>query len=241
MTTEIQRFANSRRVRLPAKVNRTMINKTVPWIESFWHAHKRFPSDSELLTQFNFGGVAAGAAGGKAELDLLQRLKLTKEFRAALKVRGIEGWNPLDSSGAQLDASALTPEQIATISVLANIADTRPMNVKLVALGVTPEQLNGWMSDPTFNRSLAARADETLGNIYPEAVNSLNRRVKQGNTTALKFYFELTGRAQTPEQINLRLAMQHLIESVQKHVKDPDVLQAIARDFQAVQQMGGDN
>jgi hypothetical protein len=228
-------FNNSSRRRLPDKVNLKMVNLVVAFVEEFWHAQKRFPSDSELLTKFNFGGVVAADAGGPEELELLQKLKLTKQFRLACKSRGIT-YNPFDPAGGS-DFSVLEPEQIAAISILTNFADTRPQNLKLSAIGVTPEQIQGWMVNPRFNRELASRADEQLNNIYPEAVTSLNRRVKNGNVAAIKFYFELTGRAVTPEVINLKLAMQHLIEAVQKHVRDPDVLAAIASDFRQVQQI----
>lgn len=231
---ETRSFANSHRTVLCAngKITLKTVNKVVPWVESFWHAQKRFPTDSELLTQFNFGG---GAFDATREADLLQQLKLTRQFRAALKDRGIT-FNPLDPSGST-EWGQLSPEQIAAIAVLTNFADTRPQGLKLNQLGVTPEQIQGWMVNPHFKSALTARADEQLNNIYPEAVTSLNRRIKGGNVAAIKFYFELTGRAQTPEIVNLKLAMQHLIEAVQKHVQDPAVLQAIARDFEAIESL----
>lgn len=230
-----QTFVNSRRKRLPDRVNLTMVNKVVPWVETFWHQAKRFPTDTEFVTEFNFGGQPASNAGARVEFDLLQRLKLTKQFKAALKARGIT-FNPFSEVGSQ-DFTRLTAEQVAAISILTNFADTRPQLLKLKEIGVTPEQIQGWMVNPIFNRQLATRADEQLNNIYPEAVTSLNRRIKHGNITAIKFYFELTGRAVTPEVVNLKLAMQSLIEAVQKHVQEPAVLEAIARDFQAINQI----
>ena len=211
----------------------TMVNKVVPWIETFWFAQKRFPSDTELVTVFNFGGQPLNSAGSKVEFDLLQKLKLTKQFKLALNARGIT-YNPFSESGSQ-DFSKLSPAQVATISLLTNFSDTRPTPLKLRSINVTTEEIQGWMVNPEFNRLLTARADEQLNNIYPEAVTALNRRIKNGSVPAIKFYFELTGRATTPETLNLKLAMQHLIEAVQKHVHDPLVLEAIARDFQAVQ------
>ena len=60
------------------------------------------------------------------------------------------------------------------------------------------------------------------------------KKVRSGDVPALKFYYEITGRASSPEAINLKMTMAKMIEAVQKHVKDPAVLQAIASELQGV-------
>ncbi len=59
--------------------------------------------------------------------------------------------------------------------------------------------------------------------------------MKNGNINALKFYWEITGRSQSPELVNVKMMMMKVIEAVQKHVKDPAVLAAIGEEIQQAQ------
>lgn len=195
--------------KFPNKVGPKFVNKILPWVETFWHTHKRYPRDEELVHKFGFD-----------QTQLLQ-LHHSKFYANCLALRGIKREPNAD----------LSAEQVAAITMITNFSDTRPTEVKMAAIGVTEEQLNGWYSDPTFQRELASRADATLDNIFPEAQAQLARQIKKGNFPALKFYYEITGRAQSPETVNVKLAMMRLIEIVQKHVQDPEVLAAIAEEM----------
>lgn len=198
----------------PEKVGPKFVNKILPWVETFWHSHKRYPRDEELVHKFGF-----------SETQLLQ-LHHSKFYKKCLEMRGI-------SRDPESDLSAA---QVAAITLVTNFSDTRPTHVKMASIGVTEEQLNGWYADPTFQREMASRADSILDNIFPEAQAQLARQIKKGNFPALKFYYEITGRAQSPETANVKLAMMRLIEIVQKHVKDPEVLSAIASEMRSTAQ-----
>lgn len=187
------------------------VKKILPWVEMFWHNHKRYPTDAELADRFGF------------DAEQLQVLRYSKFYNDCLKQRGI----------SQVQ-EYFTPEQVATIAMVTNFADPRSLDVKLAAIGVTAEQYNGWMANPAFKRELAARADDIMENIYPEAQAQLAKKIRNGHFQALKFYFEVTGRANSPETVNLKLTMQRLVEAVEKHVKDPAILAAIASELQAV-------
>ena len=196
----------------PAKVGPKFVNKIMPWVETFWHTHKRYPRDEELVHKFGF-----------TETQLLQ-LHNSKFYKNCLEMRGIVREPKAD----------LTAEQVAAITLITNFSDTRPVDVKMASIGVKPEQLNGWYQHPEFQRELASRADSMTDNIFPEAQAQLARQIKAGNFPALKFYYEITGRAQSPETMNVKLAMMRLIEIVQKHVRDPEVLSAIATEMREV-------
>lgn len=201
-----------RRLLLPkGKIGPQFTKKILPWVETYWHNNKRYPSDTELCTRFGFD-----------HLDL-QRLHSSKFYAECLRVRGITR-----------EAGTLTDKQVAAVSLVTNFSDTRPTAAKLAAIGVTPEEYNGWLSNPTFKNELTVRADDILDNVYPEAQAALAKKVKSGDINALKFYYEITGRAQSPETVNMKLTMVRLIEAVQKHVKDPKVLEAIANEINAV-------
>jgi hypothetical protein len=183
--------------------------KVIPWIEIFWHSRKRYPTDTELAQQF----------GWNAEEIL--RVAGSKFFNNCLKQRGIR----------RSDSVFLTEKQVACISLVTNFADPRSVSVKLAGIGVTSEMYNGWMQDSQFKRELAARADDILDNVYPEAQAAFAKKVRSGDMVALKFYYEMTGRANSPEAINVKMTMARLIEAVQKHVRDPAILAAIAAEL----------
>lgn len=201
-----------KKLELPkGKIGPNFTRKVLPWVEVFWHTHKRYPSDADLATQFGF------------EAADLQRLHASKFYLACLHDRGISH-----------KPKFFSPEQVAAISLITNISDTRPVAAKLAAIGVTSEMYNGWLQSPEFKAELTARADEILDNVYPQAQAALAKQVTNGNINALKFYYEITGRASSPESVNLKLTVVKLIEAVQKHVKDPEILKAIAGEIQGV-------
>lgn len=201
-----------RKISMPkGSLGPNFVRKVLPWIELFWHSHKRFPTDTELSAEFGFDST-----------DLL-RLKGSKYLKECLKSRGI-----------RMTDDFFSEKQVAAIALITNFADTRPVNAKLSGIGVTSEMYNGWLQDPKFKRELAARADDILENVYPEATAALAKKVRSGDMNALKFYFEITGRASSPEAINVKMMMARLIEAVEKHVKDPEILALIANEIRAV-------
>lgn len=185
--------------------------RVMPWIETFWHNKKRYPTDGELAAQFGWTAQ---------EIEFIH---FSKFYNDSLERRGITR-----------EENYLTEKQVAAISLISNFSDTRTSAVKMASIGVSTEEINGWYANPTFQRELAARADAILDNVFPEAQAQLARQIKNGHFPALKFYYEITGRAASPEQLNLRAAMVRIIEAVQKHVKDPAVIQAIANEVQGL-------
>lgn len=202
----------TRKLEMPkGKIGPQFTRKIVPWVEVFWHSHKRYPTDTELAAQFGF------------DADDLLKLKASKFYNNCLRDRGITP-----------SQDFFTEKQVAAIALITNFTDNRPVDAKLAGIGVTPEMYNGWMQDGRFKRELQSRADDILDNVYPEAQAQLAKQVRNGNFQALKFYYEVTGRANSPEAINVKMTMARLIEAVQKHVKDPAVLAAIASEIQSV-------
>jgi hypothetical protein len=201
-----------RKIQMPkGQLGPNFTKKILPWVEVFWHSHKRYPTDTELSAEFGFNA------------DDLMRLKASKFYNECLKNRGISQ-----------NVTFFTEKQVAAIALITNFTDNRPVDSKLAGIGVTPEMYNGWMQNPAFKRELQSRADDILDNVYPEAQAALAKKVRTGDMAALKFYFEITGRASSPETINLKMTMARMIEAVQKHVKDPAVLQAIASELSSV-------
>lgn len=188
--------------------------KILPWVEQYWFSCGRYPSDAELIERFGF-----------TQLEV-EKIHASKFYKECLKDRGIR---PPSSS------LHFTEKQNAAITIMSNVHDTRNTANKLAAIGVTPQMYNGWMHDPAFKSELQRRVDDVLDHIYPDAQAALAKQVKNGRMDAIRFYYEITGRAVTPETVNVRAMMVRVIEAVQKHVKDPAVLSAIAEEIKSAE------
>lgn len=199
-------------IKFPKQIGPQFVNKAMPWFETFWHNRGRYPANDEILGHFKF------------TIQEVELLNASPFWRKCCERRGIR----------LPEQHSLSVEQVAAISLITNFSDRRSIPAKCAALNITEEQLNGWYADPEFKRELATRTDAVLDNAFPEVQASLIKQIQKGNFPAIKFYYEITGRAQTPEQINLKLALIKIQEAVQKHVKDPEVLQAIAAELNPV-------
>lgn len=196
------------------QIGPAFVNKFMPWFERFWHENKRYPSTADIITQFGFT---------PEQINLLHSSKF---WLQSLDRRGIR------RPGS--DDYKLSERQIAAIAIMSNFTDRRPVEARLAEINVSPEELQGWMSDPAFKNHFHSRAQDAFDNVAPVATVSLAKQIERGNFQAIKFYYEITGQAQSPEAVNVRQAMNVLIEAVQKHVKDPAVLEAIAQEVQTI-------
>lgn len=195
------------------------VKRIMPWFEQYYFAKKVYPGAAEIIQRFGF------------TLEQVNQLNSHKFWLRALDNRGITrpGREPHE----------LSERQIAAITIITNFHDVRNPVAKLASIGVSEEELNGWYQNVFFKAELNARADEILDHVAPDATAALAQAIKRGNFQAIKFYYEITGKAQSPEAVNLKQAMQVLIEAVQKHVKDPAVLEAIASEVQSIRQVQG--
>lgn len=202
-------------MRFPKQIGPNFVARVMPWVETFWHGKKRYPTVDEFMTKFNFTALE------------VERMNLSPFWIKSCERRGIRITSDSD----------LSPKQVAAISLITNFSDRRPITIKMAAIGVTEEELNGWYADPQFTRELNARADQTLELGYAEVQAAFMKEVQKGNFQAIKFYYEVTGRTKNEEAQNLKAIVTQLIEAVQKHVQEPEVLAAIANEIQSMQQI----
>lgn len=147
--------------------------------------------------------------------------------KKALKDRGIP-WE-------QHSQSELTQEQVAAAIVVMNFADTRSIKDKLSQLGVNINQYYAWLNDPQFKNLVNSLADQNLENIRPAAIAEFTKKINAGDWQAIKYFLDNTGAIQN-EAPQGEALMGALIEILQRHVKDPATLMAIANDIKAVTQ-----
>lgn len=149
--------------------------------------------------------------------------ELTSEaFRLALENRGID------------IGSELNEEQIAAIISLTNFDDRRARNTKLAEMGISLAKWSGWKRNPTFKAYLESLSNDALRSSVNVAHEGLIKAMDRGQVEAVKYYMEHTGRAEAPRVQNLQVALARLVESIQIHVRDPEVLTKIAADFDRI-------
>jgi len=185
--------------------------------ESIWFNKKRLPTDAEYrdaLIQWD------------VDEKLFTWLLKHDNFMQMIRERGF--YDPTDTS-------SLTPVQYAAAHTYMNTNDTRSLKTKLLDLGVTTGQFNAWMKAKYFKEYIAQLANELFGGSLPIAHRALLAKVAQGDIRAIKLYYDKYGFGadmQTSNEGDLRQVVMKLVEVVQTHVKDQDVLRQIARDFE---------
>lgn len=200
-------------------MNIKFVNLMMPWVENFWVQRKRYPSTDEMVVEF---GIS------REEVLFINTQPM---WLKCLDRRGIRRPN--------IAEDFLSSKQQAAIALITNYHDARHKDLKLASIGCSHEEYNGWMNDPAFKNAINARSDEVLNNVGVDANIALAQLIQAKDFRATKFYFEITGKAASPEAINVKQTMQILIEAVQKHVRDPAVLQAIAEEVNNVRSIQG--
>lgn len=175
------------------------------------------------------------------KIDILERrfapFKLSQALQKASFVNG------LLNRGIELpsvDHEYLSQEQVAAVSSILNWDDKRSRAQKLRELGITPTKWSGWLRSKKFREYLHSISADNFQDAVDHAQEGLVRAMDKGNTEAIKYYMEMTGRytASNVEFENLKLVLTRLVEVIQRHVKDPALLSAINADFELVMKGG---
>lgn len=194
----------------------------IDYYELEWHLRHYVPTNEEIVEYINKKYEKEGKDHRLKHVSL-NYYQQHREFTKALDARGIP-WR-------QHSREELTPTQVAAAITAMNSLDKRDLSDKLDQMGLTVEQYNAWLKDPQFKTLIANLADENLNNIRPAAVNELTKKINAGDWQAIKFYLEATGEFVNSDAPQSEQLIKMLIEIIQKHVKDPEVILAIAQDI----------
>jgi hypothetical protein len=136
----------------------------------------------------------------------------------------------------QSKKEVLTPEQLAVANKVLNLQDRRSLREKLEEAGVTPQKYQVWRRDPTFNEYMRKRAESLFSGGSDAEYLYLMKNVEGGSLEAAKLYFEMTGiyNPKISLELNVDRVMVGVIEIIQRRVKDPAILEAIASDIEAL-------
>jgi hypothetical protein len=199
----------------------------IDFYELEWHLRHRVPTVDDVVAHINRKHEKEGKHG-RVKLTSVNYYLQRAPVMNALKKRGI----PFE----QHTQSDLTSTQIAAATTVMNFADTRSNDEKLDQLGIKPSQYFAWLNDPQFKNLVDSLATQNLKNIKPEALTEFSKKIHQGDWQAIKYYLDVTGAVQSDELPPAAQMLRMIIEVVQKHVKEPQVMMAIAQDLMLVTQ-----
>lgn len=133
-------------------------------------------------------------------------------------------------------ADRLTDAQMHAIATMLDPYDRRSDEKKLRDIGLTTRQWATWILDDQFAEYLRDRSERLLQNSVFEAHKGVIKGARNGNIAAAKTLYEVTGRYRPNEeqQIDVRRVLHTFIEVIQRYVKDPIMLHAIAVDLSNV-------
>jgi hypothetical protein len=202
----------SRRTYFAIKESLTAKEKQmINYYDTMWHLRHQVPTTEQVANYVGLTHVTVNY--------YLHRRPVIK----ALEQRGIP-WQ-------QHSQEELTPTQVATAITMSNFADTRSNPEKLDQLGVNPTQYYAWLNDPAFKNMVENLAEQNLKNIKPTAIGELTKKINAGDWNAVKYYLDTTGAIRNNEGPPSEELIKMFVEIIQRHVKDPEVIMAIAADI----------
>lgn len=194
----------------------------INWVEQYWNKYQKFPRIGVCNERWS------------EELGNIIQVLSTPVVIRALTNRGIK----VPSEQGMPDE--LTDEQVAAVSLILDYSDKRSHNTKLRSLGITPAKWQGWLKNEVFKDYLHTLSANGLSDALHVAHTGLIHATERGDTNAIKYYMELTGRfsSESASTQNFKIMISRIIEAVQRHVKDPDVIRLIAADFKVIVEGG---
>lgn len=155
----------------------------------------------------------------------LSEIVRSPQFAEALRYRGIE-WE---------GSYGLSLEQNAVLTLLSDPTDRRSTGVKLKEMGVPMARFKAWMRTPLFSDTLRQLSENNLKDAVPVMLDRLVGNIESGDLQSIKLGLEMSGRYNPAQQQvqDARIVVMRVVESVIRHVKDPEIRQAILSDVQS--------
>jgi hypothetical protein len=193
-------------------------------VEQFWHTNRYFPSNKEISEET------------VTPVERVAELLESPAVKTRLEARGInyDASPPAKKGELKKNLTRLTDKQLATAMCILNVADTRSIQEKLRTLGVPEATYYGWTKSKVFQEFMETQMEDMFGDAMPLAHRALISKVVNGDMRAIKLFYELTGRYKSQENEtvqNVKILVLRLIEILQRHIKDPVILQAVAEEI----------
>lgn len=199
----------------------------INFYELEWHLKHRVPTVEQIKQHIDNWHLKAGrktkGQPSTVSYTALNYYLNRAPVKKALEDRGIPY--------LQHTQETLTPTQVAAAVTVMNFADTRPIDLKLDQLGVNPSQYYAWLNDPAFKNMVDSLSEQNLTNVKPTAITEFTKLINKGDWQAIKYYLDVTGTVKSNDAPQSEVLIRMLIEIIQKHVKDPATILAIAEDI----------
>jgi hypothetical protein len=135
-----------------------------------------------------------------------------------------------------VEKDLLTTKQLTGLAVFFDTKDGRSLRKKLSDAEISTGEWEAWKSDPVFAAHMRQRAEAALVKNLAETEVALLDSAHRGDISAIKLHLEMTGRwsSKTVGELNVEFLLMKILEAVQKHVKDPVAIEAIANELLAL-------
>lgn len=164
-------------------------------------------------------------------------LRLTKEDVMSLLADEVTQ-DLLRMRGISLpEESVFDPRSLAALFSYINPYDTRSLKRKLEDLGIELPEWNGWMRNPAFRGYLMNRTRELFTeDTLAAAQVKIAEGVAKGDIRHIKLFYDVKRQeSEMAYQIqDTGVFLTRVIEAIQKHVKSPELIKAIAKEFEAI-------
>ena len=213
-----------------ASKGKRMVAVVPPQYCTAWQFKQIMAATFMLYTRGKCGDLptyddVANVLSESVALTKIKKTMASPQFRHAMLVRGI------DYSAQR----TISPEQDMAIAIMAT-PDGRKFEQKLKAAGVAPSKWRAWLQQKAFRETWEAAGGTVLKDHEGDMMVALVGQALQGDTNAIKYAFEVSGRHAPLRQQNVdaTVLIAQMIEIIQEEVKDTETLQRIAARMQMV-------
>ena len=145
------------------------------------------------------------------------------------KLPELNAW--IRESGLRQASNLLEPKQFIVAQMLLNTADRRSLRTKLKEANVTVAQFDRWRRTGVFTSYLRKEVQRRFKDADVSADLELVKLIEDGDLNSIKYYNEMTGRYQSPEEVNIQKVLATIMEILVQYVGS-DVLVKVARELE---------
>lgn len=154
-------------------------------------------------------------------------------YKDAKVLECMEG-RSLDTKRLTGGNEVLTHEQLLAANMILNLEDPNSLRQKLKSLNISVQKYNTWMRDPAFYGYIRQRTEAMFASADASAYTGLIKAVQDQDIQAIKLFFEMRGiyNPRLQLDVNIQTVMVKVVEVIQKHIDDKQVILAIASDLE---------
>lgn len=168
----------------------------------------------------------------KSEIEPLLK---SDEFREGLAKRGIFWPKNYDGTNARA-LSVLSPQQQHAVLIVTDPTRNESLRKRLELVGIQYNTWRNWMKQPAFANAVTVLSEDVLTDNVAAVHTSMTAKAMNGDVTAARLVYELSGRHDPGKQqmVDLARIIGLVLESLTRHVTDTAILDKLGRDFDRI-------